>query len=62
MLRDAALALGGVDIPQLVGTRLDQLDIGTAAQQRRSAVLSFKPHKVGKEARGEQHRRGRLAV
>jgi len=50
MLRDAALALGGVDIPQLVGTCLDQLDIGTAAQQRRSAVLSFKPHKVGKEA------------
>ena len=44
MLRYASLSLGGIDIPQLVGTRLDQHHVGTVLENRAPAVLALKTH------------------
>lgn len=42
--------------------RFEQSKSGSTAKQRRSAILALKPHKVGKETRREQHRRGGFTV
>ena len=47
MLRYAALPLGGIDIPQLVGTRLNQRNVGATLKDRPSAVLAFEKHERG---------------
>ena len=44
MLRYASLSLCGIDIPQLVGTRLDQHHVGTVLENRAPAVLALKTH------------------
>ena len=45
MLRYALLSLGGIDVPQLVGTRLDQHHVNTVLEDRTAAVLALKTHK-----------------
>ena len=44
MLRYASLSLGGIDIPQLVGTRFDQRNVDATFENRAPAVLALKTH------------------
>lgn len=62
MLRYALLSLGGIDVPQLVGTRLDQYHVDTALEDRTAAVLALKTHKCIEQFRRKQHRARRLTV
>ena len=62
MLRYASLSLGGIDVPQLVGTRLDQYHVGTALEDRTAAVLALKTYERIEQFRRKEHRTRRLAV
>ena len=62
MLRYASLSLGGIDVPQLVGTRLDQHHVNTVFEDRTAAVLALKTHKRIEQFRRKEHRARRLTV
>ena len=56
MLRYASLSLDGIDVPQLVGTRLDQHHVGATFENRAPAVLALKTHKCIEQFRRKEHR------
>ena len=62
MLRYASLSLGGIDIPQLVGTRFDQRDVDATFENRTAAVLALKTHKCIEQFRRKEHRTRRLTA
>ena len=62
MLRYASLSLDGIDVPQLVGTRLDQHHVGATFENRAPAVLALKTHKCIEQFRRKEHRARRLTV
>lgn len=62
MLRYAPLSLGGIDIPQLVRTRLDQRNVDATFEDRTAAVLALKTHKCIEQFRRKEHRTRRLTV
>ena len=62
MLRYASLPLGGIDIPQFIGTRFDQCNVDAAFENRAPAVLALKTHKCIEQFRRKEHRARRLTV
>ncbi len=62
MLRYASLSLGGIDVPQLVGTRLDQRNVDATFENRAPAVLALKTYERIEQFRRKEHRTRRLAV
>ena len=62
MLRYASLSLDGIDVPQLVGTRLDQRNVDATFENRAPAVLALKTHKCIEQFRRKEHRARRLTV